>query len=195
LSTPVLHVLAGSNGAGRTTLAERVLIPRTHLPFVNADLVAEQLWPGDRDRQSQGGRDVSRMAEEERERLLKQRVSFITETVFSHESKLDLLRNAQRLGYLVTLHAVMIPEDLAVARVADRALAGGHLVPEDKIRGRYGRLWALIAQARMIADQTQFYDNSSLSRPLRPIARYEYGQQIGQPDWPDWTPTVLRDLS
>lgn len=46
-------MLAGSNGAGKSTLAERVLIPRTHLPFVNADLIAEDLWPGDRERQSQ----------------------------------------------------------------------------------------------------------------------------------------------
>ena len=188
-------MLAGSNGAGKSTLAERILIPRTHLPFVNADLIAEQMWPGDRDRQSQGAAEVSRMAEVQRRGLLGRRVSFITETVFSHESKLDLLRNAERLGYSVTLHVVMIPEDLAVARVADRALAGGHLVPEDKIRGRYVRLWALIAQARGVADQAEFYDNSSLDRPLRPIAHYEYGQQVGQPDWPDWTPAVLHSGS
>jgi predicted ABC-type ATPase len=191
LSTPVLHVLAGSNGAGKSTLAERILIPRTHLPFVNADLIAEQLWPGDRDGQSQGAAEVSRKAEAHRGRLLERRVSFIAETVFSHESKLDLLRDAQRLGYSVTLHVVMVPEELAVARVADRVRAGGHLVPEEKIRGRYARLWALIAQARGIADQAEFYDNSSLDRPLRRIARYEYGRQVGQPDWPDWTPAVL----
>ena len=192
MSTPVLHVLAGSNGAGKTTLAERILIPRMQLPFINADRIAEQTWPGDRDRQSRGAIEVSQMAQVQRERLLEGRVSFITETVFSHESKLDLLRNAVHLGYSVTLHVVMIPEDLAVARVADRALAGGHLVPEDKIRGRYARLWALIAQARGIVDQTEFYDNSTLNRPLRRVAVYEYGEQVGQPDWPDWTPAVLR---
>lgn len=190
-----MHVLAGSNGAGKSTLAQRILIPTMNLPFVNADLIAERLWPGDRDRQSLAARDVSRMADVERARLLERRVSFITETVFSHESKLDLLRAAQRLGYSVTLHVVMVPEDLAVARVADRSHAGGHFVPEDKIRGRYARLWGLIAQARGIADQAEFYDNSSLDRPLRRIARYEYGQQIGQADWPDWTPGVLRDRS
>lgn len=195
MSTPVLHLLAGSNGAGKSTLAERILIPRMHLPFINADLIAERMWPGDRDRQSLEAREVSRMAEVERARLLEQRASFITETVFSHESKLDLLRQAERLGYSVTLHVVMIPEDLAVARVADRSLAGGHLVPEDKIRGRYARLWTLVAQARAIADQAEFYDNSSLDHPLRRIARYEYGQQVGQSDWPEWTPGVLRDGS
>lgn len=166
-------MLAGSYGAGKSTLAERVLIPRTHLPFVNADLIAEQQWPGDRDRQSQGARDVSRMAEVERGRLLEQRVSFITETVFSHGSKLDLLRNAQRLGYSVTLHVVMIPEELAVARVADRALAGGHLVPEDKIRGCYARLWVLIAQARRncrpgrVLRQLVARSSATDDRPLR----------------------------
>ena len=192
MSTPVLHVLAGSNGAGKSTLAERILIPRTHLPFINADRIAEQLWPGDRDRQSHGAAEASRMAAVQRERLLEGGVSFITETVFSHESKLDLLRNAGHLGYSVTLHVVMVPEDLAVARVADRARAGGHLVPEDKIRGRYSRLWALIAQARTITDRTEFYDNSTLGHPLRRVAVYEYGHPVGQPDWLAWTPAALR---
>lgn len=191
MSTPVLHLLAGSNGAGKSTLAESILIPRTHLPFVNADLIAEQLWPGDRDEQSRRAAAVSQLAAEERDRLLAEKVSFITETVFSHPSKLDLLRRAQLRGYTVSLHIVMVPEDLAVARVADRVTFGGHTVPEDKIRGRYGRLWELVAQARAVVDRADFYDNSSLDQPFRRVAVYEYGQPVGQPRWPAWTPAPL----
>lgn len=40
VTDPVLHVLAGPNGAGQTTLAERMILPVTHLPFVNADVLA-----------------------------------------------------------------------------------------------------------------------------------------------------------
>lgn len=191
MSTPVLHLLAGSNGAGKSTLAGEILIPRTHLPFVNADLIAEQLWPGDRSEQARRAAEVSRLAAEERVRLMAQQASFITETVFSHPSKLDLLREAQILGYTVSLHIVMVPEDLAVERVADRVAYGGHTVPEEKIRGRYRRLWELVARARQMADRSDFYDNSSLDEPFRRVAVYEYGQPVGHPDWPAWTPAPL----
>ncbi|MEJ7833668.1 MAG: zeta toxin family protein [Nocardioides sp.] len=191
MSTPVLHLLAGSEGAGKSTLAHEILIPRTHLAFVNADLIAEQLWPGDRGEQTRRAPEVSKLAAEERARLMAQQVSFITETVFSHPSKLDLLRQAQLIGYTVSLHIVMVPEDLAVERVADRVAYGGHAVPEDKIRGRYGRLGELVAQARHMADRADFYDNSSLDEPFRRVATYEYGQLVGQPSWPGWSPAPL----
>ncbi|MCW2787531.1 MAG: ATPase [Marmoricola sp.] len=190
MSTPVLHLLAGSNGSGKSTFAE-VLIKRTHLPFVNADLIAADLWPGDRDEQSRRAGEVSVLAAGERERLLDERRSFITETVFSHESKVALVRQALARGYVVQLYAMLLPEDLAVERVADRAMAGGHLVPEEKIRSRYQRLWGLIAQARALADRAEFYDNSSLDRPFRRVAVFESGHEIGSPDWPSWTPAAL----
>jgi hypothetical protein len=74
------------------------------------------------------------------------------ETVFSHPSKLDLIDTAQTAGYTVVLHAVRIPEELAVLRVRHRVDAGGHDVPEDKIRPRYRRLWDLVAAATARAD-------------------------------------------
>jgi predicted ABC-type ATPase len=90
---------------------------------------------------------------------------FIAETVFSHPSKVDLLREAQEAGYTVVLHVVLVTEDLAVERVARRARAGGHDVREHKVRERYRRLWELVAQAAELADSTTFYDNSRLDGP------------------------------
>lgn len=191
MGTPVLHLLAGSNGAGKSTLAHEVLIPRMHLPFVNADLIAEGLWPDDRAEQQRRALEVSQLAAQERDRMMAQRTSFITETVFSHPSKLELLGHAQRRGYTVSLHIIMVPEDLAVARVADRVTHGGHTVPEASIRQRYKRLWELIAQARQRADRADFYDNSSLDTPFRRVATYEYGQPVGTTSWPIWTPAAL----
>ena len=80
---PVLHLLAGPNGSGKTTLARRVLLPATGLPFVNADDIAAQRWPT---AQAEHAYEASARAAALREQLLKDRTSFITETVFSHES-------------------------------------------------------------------------------------------------------------
>jgi len=188
VSTPVLHLLAGPNGAGKSTLAERVLVPVTGLPFVNADHIAARDWPGT---EMGHAYEASRLAVAERARLLDQRASFITETVFSHPSKLELVEQSVAMGYLVHLHVVMVPVDLSVARVAERMRRGGHEVPEEKIRQRHARLWALVASARDHADRTVFYDNTRAAAPFREVATFQNGLPIGEPQWPDWTPVEL----
>lgn len=185
---PVLHLLAGPNGSGKTTLATRVLIPATSLPFVNADVIAAQRWPG---QEVQRAREASDAAAAERESLIRRRTSFITETVFSHPSKVDLVREAQQAGYRVTLHVVVVPEAVTVARVAERVGRGGHAVPVAKIRARYRRLWPLVVQARTLADQCFVYDNSTAASALRLVASYERGVLLGAAAWPRWTPKEL----
>ena len=185
---PVLHLIAGPNGSGKTTLATRVLLPATHLPFVNADVIAAERWPG---QELEHGREASAAAAAEREALISRRTSFVTETVFSHPSKVDLVRETQRAAYRVTLHVVIVPEAVTVARVAERVGRGGHAVPVAKIRARYRRLWPLVVQARALADQCFVYDNSTARTALRLVARYERGVLLGSAAWPRWTPKEL----
>ncbi|MGV8881141.1 MAG: AAA family ATPase [Rhodoglobus sp.] len=185
---PILHLLAGPNGSGKSTFVERVLQPTTHLLFVNADVIARQRWP---EAQEEHAYAASEAASSERERLLGEGASFITETVFSHPSKLELVEKAVSLHYLVHLHVILLPVEVAVARVNERVLQGGHSVPERKIRERYDRLWDLVARARVTADRSSFYDNSKAENAFNRVARYEHGLLIGEPDWPAWTPSAL----
>jgi predicted ABC-type ATPase len=191
MSDPVLHLLAGPNGAGKSTLYEAVVGPATHLEFVNADAIAAARWPEDPSGRSY---EASAVAADRRTELLGQRRSFVTETVFSHQSKLELLRAAMTAGYLVTLHVVMVPEGLAVARVTSRVASGGHTVPEQKIRMRYQRLWPLIAEAIKLVDNAFVYDNTRAKPAFRVVATFERGSLIGAADWPRWTPKLLRDV-
>ena len=186
---PVLHVIAGPNGAGKTTFYERVLAPVTHLEFVNADVIAAQRWP---EGPAEAAYEAARLAAEERTRRIAARASFATETVFSHPSKLDLLREARATGYRVTLHVVTVPVDLAVARVANRVSVGGHFVPEAKVRERCGRLFVIVAEAIGIAHETNVYDNSRAATPFREVAVFLDGHLGGTPTWPAWMPDPLR---
>jgi predicted ABC-type ATPase len=188
-SDPVLHVIAGPNGAGKTTFYLKVLGPVTHLDFVNADLVAADRWP---DAQVEHAYDAAALAAEDRARRIAAGESFATETVFSHESKVALLRDAEAAGYRVVLHVVLIPEDLAVARVVDRVANGGHDVPEDKVRARFGRLWRHLREAIALVDEAHVYDNTTAAEPFRLVASYLHGQVIGSPGWPPWAPADLR---
>jgi predicted ABC-type ATPase len=181
-------VLAGPNGSGKSTYVSRILQPVTHLPFVNADVIAAECWP---ESQAAHAYEASRLAAERRAQLLATDASFITETVFSHPSKLELISDAAARGYLVHLHVMLVPVEVTVARVAERVHDGGHDVPEEKIRQRYERLWHLVAVARRLADRAVFMDNSAARTPFRPVAEYQHGLLIGEAAWPAWTPPAL----
>ncbi|MFP3939659.1 MAG: zeta toxin family protein [Thermoanaerobaculia bacterium] len=187
---PVLHLIAGPNGAGKTTFYERVLGPATGLPFVNADVIAQERWP---EAPAEHAYEAAEVAARVRRELIRDRHSFAAETVFSHPSKVDLVREAQTSDYLVTLHAILIPEELAVTRVRLRRELGGHDVPEEKIRARFRRLWRLTRQATALTHEAEILDNSRASRPFRRVAHYYRGELMGTPDWPAWTPSALLD--
>jgi predicted ABC-type ATPase len=180
-----LDLVAGPNGAGKSTFIELTLAPLLKgSAFVNADLIAKARWPDD---SSAHAYDAAIIAAQTREKLIELGRPFIAETVFSHPSKLELINTA---GYTVILHLLLIPEELAVARVAYRVRAGGHPVAENKIRQRYHRLWRLVAQAISRCDQATVYDNSATEGP-RIVAQLTDGFLVGSADWPDWTPAPL----
>lgn len=189
MADPVLHLIAGPNGAGKSTLYDAVIFPITNLPFINADDIARRRWL---DQACEHAYEAAELANQERLQRIAQRQSFVTETVFSHESKIDLVRTATHNGYLTTLHIVMIPEELAVVRVGIRVAEGGHGVPEEKIRSRFKRLWALLADAIELVDKAIVYDNSKAGTPFREVLGFQDGHLLGSPEWPSWTPDVLR---
>ncbi|WP_024793953.1 zeta toxin family protein [Tomitella biformata] len=169
-----LDLIVGSNGAGKSTFVQITLgplLPRS--VFVNADEIAKERWPHDPVHHSY---DAARVATATRSRLIELGRSFIAETEFSHPSKLDLVADALAAGYEVHLHVVLIPEDLAVERVAWRVHAGGY--------------WKLVATAIDLADTATVYDNSSLRGP-RVVARMSGGFSVGAPAWPAWSPEAL----
>jgi predicted ABC-type ATPase len=182
-------LVVGPNGAGKSTFVALTLAPL--LPgsvFVNADEIAKQRWPDD---PAAHAYDAALVAAETRDRLIELGRSFIAETVFSHPSKLQLVRTAQDAGYSVVLHVVLVPEDLAVERVKRRVLHGGHDVPEDKIRERHRRLWTLVTTAIELAGSTTIYDNSKRRGP-RIVAQLNSGVMVGSPSLPAWAPEQLR---
>jgi len=184
-----LDLVVGPNGAGKSTFVELTLTPL--LPgsdFVNADEIDRQRWPDD---PVSHAYQAARVAAETRAQLIELGTSFIAETVFSHPSELDLIDAARAAHYTIVLHVLLAPEELAVERVRHRVSAGGHDVPEDKIRQRYQRLWGLVAAAITRCDSATVYDNSGLKGP-RIIAQIYDGFLVGSSAWPAWTPGALR---
>lgn len=187
---PLLHLLAGPNGAGKSTYVYDVLVPSTGLPFINADEIAAARWP---EAQAEHAYEAARIAETQRREKIAAGESFISETVFSHPSKVQLIEDTADADYLVHLHVVIVPVELTVQRVLERVRRGGHSVPERKIRDRYERLWDHVARAIQVADVTEVLDNSRARTPFRLCASFERGTPIGRSSWPAWAPAVLRE--
>ncbi|WP_123592633.1 AAA family ATPase [Salinisphaera orenii] len=169
-----MYVLAGPNGAGKSTLYEQRIRPITAVPFVNADELRKE-------RQAHGealdAYEAARGAAEQREDYLDEKRSFVTETVFSHQSKLELIRNAQARGFrVVVFHVNVQSADIAVARVRFRVTQGGHDVPEHKIRERYERNKQHIHGAVALADLAEIFDSSKANAPARHILTFKKGQ-------------------
>ena len=99
-----------------------------------------------------------------REHLLKQKISFTFETVMSHASKIEFLKQAQASGFKTYLYYVAtISPEINISRVAYRVNTGGHFVPHDKIIERYYRSLELLINAIDYSDRAYIFDNSTSS--------------------------------
>ncbi|WP_447970004.1 zeta toxin family protein [Nitrospira sp. M1] len=96
MSRPILFVIAGPNGAGKTTFYKTHLAPLTAAPFINADDIQRNELT---DQSVEAAYQAAAIAEYRRDQHLAARQSFITETVFSHPSKLVLIQHAKEQGF------------------------------------------------------------------------------------------------
>jgi len=198
VTPPVFYLLAGPNGAGKSTLYRAAvaegLIP-ADIEFVNADLfeAAELTQVVDPKSRSEQAR---RWADKRRATLLAAGRSFVSETVFSHPSKLQLMADAREAGFRTVLLVVCVddPQQL-VRRVAQRVREGGHAVPPDRILARYPRTLAHLKGAVRLADLALLYDTSGTAiQPPRLVARCRRGLPPVVPGkLPGWAAAVLAD--
>ena len=157
---PNVYVIGGCNGAGKTTIALTVL-PRyldCH-EFVNADLIAAGLSPF---RVESVALQAGRLMLERMHKLRDDGVDFGFESTLASRSFVPFLKDCQTKGYRVHLLYVWLESvELAIERVANRVLDGGHNIPEETIRRRYEAsrrnftaLYLPLANSRHIFDNT-----------------------------------------
>ena len=96
-SAPILHIIAGPNGAGKSTFYHQILRDLTDAEFVNADLLAADALGAHATTEDEAKLGQT-LAEDRRAALMAARQSLVTESTFSHPSKVDLVREALALG-------------------------------------------------------------------------------------------------
>jgi predicted ABC-type ATPase len=158
---PVLLVIAGPNGSGKTTVTVRLRQTSWSegAHYINPDDIAEERYGGWNSEQAFV--EAANYAQNLRETLLAERKSIAFETVFSTMEKVEFLRRAKQAGYFIRVFFVGTSHpDINANRIANRVASGGHSVPIDKILSRYEKSMINLAGAVAIADRVYFYDNS-----------------------------------
>ena len=164
--SPVLYLIAGCNGAGKTTFAKEFLPHEVKcLNFLNADLIAQGLSPLDT---NAAALRAGRLLLEEFRRLVEHRETFALESTLSGKTYVRLLKLAKRHGFQIYLHYLWLPDPAAaIARVRERVKKGGHHVPAADIRRRFGRsLRHFVNEYAPLADRWAVWDNWTIPPKL-----------------------------
>lgn len=157
---PRVVVFAGPNGAGKSTHADAILAALGIETFVNADYIARGL----------SGRNTDTVAFEARRIMLKRlhqlseaRADFAFESTLSSRTFTIFLRTLKALCYSVAIYYFSLANaQLAIRRVKLRVALGGHDVPPDVVRRRFGRsLNNFFNLYAPVADEWTLFDNST----------------------------------
>ncbi len=188
-----LWVLAGGNGAGKSTFYKTSLLKKRGVLFVNADMIAKLINPESPERVSY---EAAHLVERFRDEFLVNGVSFCFETVFSHASKIDFIAKAKAHGYQVILVYIHLDHvGLNEARVHQRVSEGGHNVPPGKIRSRLPRTMKHVAAALPLVDEARLLDNSLRASPFKEVALVRKGRRIRTVvPLASWAEEMLRDI-
>ena len=160
----LLYIIAGCNGAGKTT-ASMTILPKALLvrEFVNADEIAKGLSPFNPEGVAI---EAGRLMLERIDCLIRRGESFSIETTLATRSYINLVRRAHSEGYQVHLIYFWLKSpELAMQRVAERVAHGGHNIPQDVIVRRYSAGISNLFNLFMNEiDSWMIYDNSDNDR-------------------------------
>jgi predicted ABC-type ATPase len=166
-------LLAGSNGAGKSTYAPNLPVEE----FINPDDIARQLRPDAPEEAAlSAGREATRRILDS---IRSKRGSFAVETTLSGRFHLQVVRDAKSIGWNVGLFYVGLHNaDLAINRIQQRIMSGGHSVPADDVRRRYERSLENLAVVYQLADLVLVFDNSSAKRPMKTVLECRAGEIV-----------------
>jgi predicted ABC-type ATPase len=161
MKKPLLIVIAGPNGSGKTSLTNKILQHEwvETCEYINPDNIARDVFGDWNDKDAV--LNAAKLAQEKRELCLKEKRSLIFETVLSAKDKIDFIIKAKNEGYFIRLFFVGTDSpEINASRITKRVMEGGHDVPITKIISRYGKSVANCSICTQIVDRLYLYDNS-----------------------------------
>ena len=192
---PVLIVIAGPNGSGKTSTTRLVIKHEwaDQCVYINPDEIAQTKFGDWND--VNAVRQAVEYCEEWREQLLRDHKDFIFETVLSSDGKVDLLKRAKEEGYFIRMFFICTESPtINAARIANRVMEGGHDVPIQKIISRYEKAIVNAVKVMRFADRAYFYDNSIDNQNAQLLFRTAEGHFAKRytDSIPEWANKILQ---
>lgn len=191
---PVLIVIAGPNGSGKTSVTTKILDHEwlEDSEYINPDFVARDIFGDWNNRDSV--LKAANYCNDWRERCIAERKSLIFETVMSAPDKVDFILRARKSGFFIRLFFVSTESPAINAkRVAERVIKGGHDVPITKIISRYDKSIANCAALAPYVDRLYVYDNSIDDADARLLFRLSDGKLVKKYNdhMPSWAKAIF----
>jgi len=180
---PNLYIIAGCNGAGKTTASYAILPEILKCKeFVNADSIAAALSPFNHESVAL---KAGRIMLQHINHLMEEKVDFAFETTLAAKSYLGLIKKAKAINYEITLiYFWLSSPEISRRRVAGRVKTGGHDIPSNIIERRYYRgLHNLINLYIPVCDNWMVIDNENLLRNFIAKGSKTYKQIINTDIW------------
>ncbi|MDE5652649.1 MAG: zeta toxin family protein [Muribaculaceae bacterium] len=193
---PELIIIAGPNGSGKTSITQKFLHHEwaEGTTYINPDQVAKDMFGNWND--SDSVLKAANYCSELREKCLAEKKSFVFETVFSAQDKIDFVIRAKEAGFFIRVFFISTSNPaINASRIANRGMKGGHDVPITKIISRYYKAIRNCKTVSSIVDRLYVYDNSIDDKDARPLFRLSDGNLAKQytTDIPDWAKALLLD--
>jgi predicted ABC-type ATPase len=115
-------------------------------------------------------------------------IDFCFETVMSHPSKIEEVKDAKQMGYKTYLYFICIDDpEVNLSRVENRVEKGGHNVDPDKILSRYYNTLDGLIEMIEIIDKCYLFDNSGEEfKLIAKISRSKLSLEINPDELPNW---------
>lgn len=155
-----VYIIAGPNGAGKTTFAKKFLPQYAKCQhFVNADFIAQGLSPF---LPRIAAMKAGRLVLEQVHALADKNSDFAFETTLSGKSYITFLKKLKKKYYSIHLFFLWIPNaELALARIKERVVDGGHDIPVVDVRRRFNRgLYNLFKFYKPLLNTLMLFNNS-----------------------------------
>lgn len=186
---PELIIIAGPNGSGKTSITQKFLHHEwaEGTTYINPDQVAKDIFGDWND--SEAVLKSANYCAGLREKCLAEKRSFVFETVFSAQDKIDFVIRAKLAGFFIRIFFISTSDPaINASRIAKRVMKGGHDVPISKIISRYNKSIQNCKTIAPIVDRLYLYDNSIDGEDARPLFRFSEGIIVKQysdniPEW------------